>query len=191
MKKFWLSVAIASGALALASCSTAPRQIAAPAPPPAPAPSPYKWTVGNADKAHEAMVATFGRSALNPGEYLWAPAIPAEGQTSVIIDLYKQLAYIYRGDQLIGATTISSGKKGHETPLGYWSVVRKQKMYRSRKYDNAPMPFAQIIDDHGIALHGGQLPGYPASHGCVRLPVKFAEKLFTLTKTGDKVTIEG
>jgi lipoprotein-anchoring transpeptidase ErfK/SrfK len=88
-------------------------------------------------------------------------------------------------------TTISSGKKGKETQLGFWKVLSKRKDYRSRKYDNAPMPFAQMIDDKGVALHGGSLPGYPASRGCVRLPMKFAEKLFGLTRLGTKVVIEG
>jgi lipoprotein-anchoring transpeptidase ErfK/SrfK len=61
----------------------------------------------------------------------------------------------------------------------------------SRKYDNAPMPFMQMYDPKGIAFHAGQNPGYPASHGCVRLPLKFAEKLFGMTKIGTKVIIEG
>ena len=77
------------------------------------------------------------------------------------------------------------------TPLGFWKVEEKSKMYRSKKYGNAPMPFMQRIDDHGIALHGGDNPGYPASHGCVRMPMKFAEKLFALTKLGTEVIIEG
>ena len=64
-------------------------------------------------------------------------------------------------------------------------------MYRSKKYGNAPMPFMQRIDEYGIALHGGVNPGYPASHGCVRMPMVFAEKLFGLTKLGTEVVIEG
>jgi lipoprotein-anchoring transpeptidase ErfK/SrfK len=137
------------------------------------------------------MLAIFGKSALTPGQYLWVPAIPTKGETRVVVDLYKQMAFVYRADQLIGVTTISSGKKGRETPLGYWSIQAKKPMHFSRKYDNAPMPFMQSIDDHGIALHAGKIPGYPASHGCVRLPHKFAQKLYTLTKIGSKVVIEG
>ena len=82
-------------------------------------------------------------------------------------------------------------KTGKVTPLGFWKVLDKRKMYRSKKYDNAPMPFMQRIDEYGIALHGGANPGYPASHGCVRMPMKFAEKLFGLTKLGTEVVIEG
>ena len=153
--------------------------------------APYIWTHGHAPKAFEAMIPTFGKSVLKPGEFVWVPKIPATGETRVVVDLYKQLAFVYRDEQLIGATTISSGKKGRETPLGYWTVLSKKPMHFSRKYDNAPMPFMQSIDDHGIALHAGKTPGYPASHGCVRLPPKFAQKLYTLTKIGSKVVIEG
>ena len=137
------------------------------------------------------MVANFGRTGLLPGQYLWAPAIPAAGETSLVVDLLTQMAYVYRGEQLIGAATISSGKKGKETPLGFWSVLQKKRTHFSRKYDSAPMPFMQRIDDHGIAFHAGKTPGFPASHGCIRLPPKFAEKLYTLTAIGSKVVIEG
>lgn len=186
---------IAAGlALAMAGCAPTPRPIQAPiaAAPPAPKIAlPYRWTNGHSDKAREAAAAAFGQINLKPGDYLWAPVIPKEGDTKIVVDLLTQTAFVYRGEHVVGATTISSGKKGRETPLGFWSVLSKRKMYRSRKYDSAPMPFAQMIDDHGIALHGGKLPGYPASHGCVRLPMAFAEKLFSLTSTGTKVVIEG
>jgi len=133
----------------------------------------------------------FGRLALKPGDFRWAASIPETGEARVVIDLLIQRIYAYRGDQLVGVATISSGKKGMETPLGFWTVFRKQKLGRSRKYDNAPMPFMQMYDEKGIAFHAGPNPGYPASHGCVRLPLKFAEKLFALTKVGSKVIIEG
>lgn len=184
---------IAVGTAVLAGCASAPTPqpatvvVEAPKKPELP----YRWTNGFSDKAREAASSTFGEINLKPGDFLWASTIPAQGETRIVVDLLTQTAFVYRGEQVVGITTISSGKKGRETPLGFWSVLRKQKVYRSRKYQNAPMPFAQIIDDHGIALHGGALPGYPASHGCVRLPIKFAEKLFSLTQMGSKVVIEG
>ncbi len=183
----------ALGALVLTGCSTvpAPKRAAATVAKAEPIPVPYRWTQGNAPKAHQAMLAKFGRGGLKPGEYLWATTIPAEGETSIVVDLLTQMVYAYRGEQLVGVSTISSGTRDKATPLGFWSVLEKRKFYRSRKYDNAPMPFMQRIDEYGIALHGGALPGYPASHGCVRLPMKFAEKLFGLTKVGSKVIIEG
>jgi len=184
--------ALAIGAATLAGCSTAPKPAAVAVATPAPADlSPYRWTQGDSAKAHEAFVATFHKPGMKPGEYLWATAIPKDGDTRVVVDLVTQMTYVFRGDALVGASTISSGKQGKETPLGIWPILEKRKFARSRKYDNAPMPFMQRLDEYGIALHGGNNPGYPASHGCVRLPLKFAEKLFSLTKVGSVVVIEG
>jgi len=182
----------AAGAALLAACSTAPRQVAV-APPPAPEPKelPYRWTHGNAPKAHEEAVALFGPLALKPGEYRWAADIPKDGETKVVVDLLTQLFYVYRGDKLVGVATISSGKKGKETQLGYWKVRLKKVKGYSRKYDNAPMPYMQMYDEKGLAFHAGANPGYPASRGCVRLPLKFAEKLYGMTKIGTEVIIEG
>ena len=179
----------------VAGCSTAPQAEVSTttisAPKPVAEAIPYRWTHGHSEKAHKAMLATFGRGGLPPGEFVWAEKVPAEGETKVVIDLVTQMAYAFRGEHLVGASTISSGKTGKITPLGYWPVLEKKKFHRSRKYDNAPMPFMQRLDNYGIALHGGMNPGYPASNGCVRLPMKFAEKLYALTKVGTEVVIEG
>ena len=184
-----------AGALAVAmvaSCATGPSpQMAASAPKPLSNDAPYRWTQGAAPQAHKDMVATFGKVGLKPGDYVWAARVPAEGETRIVIDRLTQMTYVYRGDQLVGAATVSTASKGRVTPLGFWSILEKRRFYRSKKYDNAPMPFMQRIDEYGIALHGGRNPGYPASHGCVRLPMKFAEKLYGLTKVGSKVVIEG
>lgn len=191
MKSFvpiiFIAASLLGGCAMLPDRAAAPRIAAAPvviAPP-------YRWTQGAAPQAHKDMVATFGRVGLKPGEYLWAAAPPKDGEARVVVDLLTQMTYAYRGDTLIGASTMSSAKRGMVTPLGFWTVLAKHRTYRSRKYDNAPMPFMQRIDEYGIAFHGGANPGYPASHGCMRLPMPFAEKLFGLTKLGSKVTIEG
>jgi lipoprotein-anchoring transpeptidase ErfK/SrfK len=163
-------------------------------PPPAPVAKqelPYRWTQGAAPKAYEEAVALFGPLRLKPGQYRWAADIPESGETKVVIDTLTQLFYVYRDDKLVGVATVSTGKKGRATPLGFWSVMNKQVKGYSRKYDNAPMPFMQMYDPKGIAFHAGPNPGYPASHGCVRLPLKFAERLYGLTKVGSKVIIEG
>ena len=152
---------------------------------------PYHWTLGNAPQAHKDMVAEFGRVGLKPGEYVWATAAPVAGETRIVVDLLTQMTYVYRGDKLLGASSMSSAKTGHITPYGNWTILEKRPFYRSKKYDNAPMPFMQRIDDYGIAFHGGVNPGYPASHGCMRLPMKFAEKLYGVTRLGTKVIIEG
>ena len=154
-------------------------------------PVPYHWTQGAAPKAHWDMVAKFNKVGLTPGQYVWAANAPAEGETKVVVDLLTQMTYVYRGDELIGASTMSSAKTGHITPYGFWSILEKRPFYRSKKYDNAPMPWMERIDNYGIAFHGGVNPGYPASHGCMRLPMKFAEKLYGVTKIGTKVVIEG
>jgi lipoprotein-anchoring transpeptidase ErfK/SrfK len=183
----------AAVAVLLAGCGTAPPpvRLGTPAPVPKAMELPYRWTQGNAPQAHKDMVATFGRTGLAPGQYLWAAAVPTEGDPRIVVDLLTQIIYAYRGETLVGAATISSAKKGMVTPLGFWSILEKRPFYRSKKYDNAPMPFMQRIDEYGIAFHGGNNPGYPASHGCIRLPMKFAEKLYGLTKIGSKVVIEG
>ena len=187
-----LAVAAAASVLA-ASCTTTPSTMAAGGGASAPISHevPYRWTQGNAPQAQKDMVAAFGRVGLAPGQYLWATSIPTTGETRIVIDRLTQMAYVYRADQLVGAATVSTATKGRITPLGFWSVLEKHRFYRSKKYDNAPMPFMQRIDSYGIAFHGGNNPGYPASHGCIRLPMKFAEKLYGLTKVGSKVVIEG
>ena len=183
---------IAGGAALLAGCSSAPKPRLAEAPPPRVASiAPYTWSLGEAPQGHRDMVAEFGKAGLKPGQYLWAASTPAEGEVRVVIDRLTQMAYVYKGDRLIGVTTVSTAKQGHITPLGQWSVLEKRPFYRSKKYDNAPMPWMERIDEYGIALHGGGTPGYPESHGCIHLPMKFAAKLYSLTKIGTKVVIEG
>ena len=186
----WGLAAVA--AALLAGCATAPTEVAAPVPvAPKPAELPYRWTQGNAPQAHKDSLALWGPVAMKPGDFHWAATVPETGEAKVVIDILTQRFYIYRGEQLVGMSTISSGKKGKETPLGFWKIFRKQVKGFSRKYDNAPMPYMQMYDEMGIAFHGGKLPGYPASHGCVRLPVEFAKKLYGMTKLGTKVIIEG
>jgi lipoprotein-anchoring transpeptidase ErfK/SrfK len=178
----------------LAGCETTPPTRVAEAPPPPTAPTselPYQWTQGNAPRAHDDAVALFGPLHLKPGQYVWVAAMPEAKDTRIVVDLLSQLFYVYRGDHLVGVTTISSGKKGRETPLGFWSVMLKKRLGHSRKYDNAPMPFMQMYDSKGIAFHAGPNPGYPASHGCIRLPLKFAAKLYDMTSVGTKLIIEG
>jgi lipoprotein-anchoring transpeptidase ErfK/SrfK len=141
--------------------------------------------------AREDMFQAFGQTDLQPGKYLWRD-VPAEaGAERIVIGLSDQLAYLYRGNTLMAVSTISSGEPGRDTPTGIFSVLNKKTMHRSRKYDDAPMPFAQFIDQYGIALHAGHNPGHPASHGCVRLPAKFAAKLYQVTELGTPILIGG
>ena len=151
----------------------------------------YEAKMAATDAAMQAradMLEAFGPKSLKPGQYLWRD-VPAAGPERVVVSLGEQRAYLYRGNTLVAVTTVSTGTSKHPTPTGIFSVHTKKTMHRSRKYDNAPMPFAQFIDQYGIALHAGHIPGRPASHGCVRLPAAFAKKLFSVTDVGTPVYI--
>ena len=135
------------------------------------------------------MADAFGDKQLKPGQYLWRDVPDAAGAERVVISLSDQLAFVYRGDTLVAVSTISSGRDDKPTPTGIFPILEKRPMYRSVKYDNAPMPFMQRLDQYGTALHAGYNPGTPASHGCVRLPPKFAARLYTVTEVGTPVFI--
>jgi len=126
---------------------------------------------------------------LAPGRFIWRPAAATEGDVEVVVSLPQQLAYVYRGDTLIGMSTVSTGKEGHETPTGSFSILQKRERHFSNRYNNAPMPFMQRLTWDGIALHAGAIPGTPASHGCVRFPIAFARHLYRVTELGAKVHI--
>ena len=118
----------------------------------------------------------------------------AEGRVAgapvlVVVALKEQRITIYDGNGPILRAPISSGRTDYETPVGVFSVLQKEAEHYSNRYDDASMPFMERITWSGIALHAGALPGSPASHGCIRLPYEFAEKLFGLTKLGLRVVI--
>jgi lipoprotein-anchoring transpeptidase ErfK/SrfK len=152
----------------------------------------YEARMAASDAASQAridMLDAFGPKALKPGQYVWRNVPDSAGPERVVISLSDQFAYLYRGDTLVAASTISTGKDSKPTPDGVFSILRKTPMWRSKKYDNAPMPFAQFFDPAGIAMHAGYNPGVPASHGCVRLPMAFAKKLYTATDVGTPVYV--
>ena len=114
---------------------------------------------------------------------------PRDGRLRILVSLDQQKAYVMRGDEIVASSPVSTGKKGHETPVGTFRVLQKKVHHRSSKYDNAPMPYMQRLTNYGIALHAGRVPGYPASHGCIRLPSSFAKKLYAMTDHGTTVTV--
>lgn len=126
---------------------------------------------------------------LRPGEFVWTPEKSPSGPVAIIVSIPDQLVHVYRGGVRIGLSTVSTGKKGHSTPTGVFTILEKDKDHRSSTYNNAPMPNMNRLTWSGVALHAGNLPGYPASHGCVRLPVKFSEHLFSVTHVGTPVII--
>jgi L,D-transpeptidase catalytic domain len=106
-----------------------------------------------------------------------------------IVSLRSQQITVYDSQGWILRAPISSGQKGRETPAGIFSVIQKDADHHSNLYDDAYMPHMQRLTWSGIALHGGPLPGHPASHGCVRMPYDFAERLFEVTKLGMRVIV--
>ena len=126
---------------------------------------------------------------LKPGQYVWIPQDRYEGPMKIVVVLDTQRVYVFQNDKLIGFSTISSGKKGKETPIGAFNILQKNIDHKSNLYSNAPMPYMQRLTWDGIAIHGGYVPGYPASHGCIRLPLAFAKSLFAVTKLDQEVVI--
>lgn len=129
--------------------------------------------------------------ALKPGEWVWAEEIAPTGPVLVYVDLSRQTATVYRNGVRIAVTTVSTGKPGHETPTGVFTILQKDADHRSSTYNNAPMFYQQRLTWDGVALHAGGLPGYPESHGCVHLPIAFAKKLFGTTHMGGVVIVAG
>jgi hypothetical protein len=128
-------------------------------------------------------------ASLEPGQYLWAPNAVGEGPLTLAVSIALQRIYVYRGGALIGVSAVSTGKPGHETPIGEFEILQKNRWHRSNLYSNAPMPFMQRLTWTGIALHAGFDPGYPASHGCIRMPAAFARTLFEMTALGGMVSV--
>lgn len=135
------------------------------------------------------LAAGFGILALTSTTTL-AGAI--EGPLQIIVSRDQQTLKVYDGDTVIASSNVSSGKEGHTTPTGIFSILEKKRMHHSNIYDDAPMPFMQRLTWSGIALHASNhVPAYPASHGCVRMPDDFARMLYRLTRRGGHVLIAG
>src|SRR5688500_9551277 len=121
---------------------------------------------------------------LKPGEFLWAPGVAPEGPVLLVVSLATQRAVIYRNGLPIGITTVSTGRPGYRTPTGVFTILQRRVEHYSSLYNNAPMPYMQRLTWGGVALHAGDLPGYPASHGCIRLPRAFARLLYDVSHMG-------
>ena len=136
----------------------------------------------------EAAAVEVAASALAPNKYVWSDPANAEPVT-IVVSIAQQRAFVYRGDTLVAASAVSTGKIGNDTPTGVYPILQKNEKHRSNLYDNAPMPYMQRLTWDGIALHAGRNPGFPDSHGCVRLPMEFARKLFAITQKGTTVVV--
>ena len=127
--------------------------------------------------------------ALKPGQFIWTPEIAPSGPVLAVISLAVQRCYVYRNGVLIGVTTVSTGRPGRETPTGVFTVLQKQVRHKSNLYDSAPMPYMERLTWSGVAMHAGNLPGYPTSHGCIHMPMTFAKLLYGMTTRGMTVVI--
>jgi L,D-transpeptidase catalytic domain len=129
------------------------------------------------------------QGALRPGDFFWEPELSPNGPLVLIISLPDQTLSAYRNGVRIAYSSISSGTRRRRTPAGVFTILEKEVTHFSNKYHHAPMPHMQRLTWEGVALHGGDLPGYPASHGCIRLPRAFAKKLYSLTTRGTTVIV--
>ena len=118
--------------------------------------------------------------------YVWLKSCNVD---CILISIADQRMDVFGDHQLIGWSSISSGRTGFDTPTGLFAVTDKDLMHRSNLYHNAPMPFFLRLTDGGVGLHAGYLPGYPASHGCIRLPPEMARRLFENVQDGTFVEI--
>lgn len=153
------------------------------------APAKFGW--GHSERAALAETRVFGGTLpLRSGEWRWNAAAPKSGASELVVSLGRQRAWLYRGGELAAVTTISSGKPGKDSPVGRFPILEKKRFHRSNRYSAAPMPFMQRLNWYGVALHGGEIPPFPASHGCIRLPMAFAERLYSVTAVGTPVWVE-
>ncbi len=144
----------------------------------------------NADRAPAAKTPRKPHRAERHSKHETAHKEPRpQGPFQVIVQIAKQQVVVYGQDGLVMQAPISTGMPGHPTPLGVFTVLSKAKWHQSNIYSGAPMPYMQRVTWSGIAIHAGPRPGYPASHGCIRLPEDFAVRLFHTTKVGARVII--
>ena len=129
------------------------------------------------------------RNVEDDGEKIVSTLPKPTGPLVIVISIGKQTVTIYDGTQKIAISPISSGMPGHDSPTGVFSILEKNRYHYSNLYGGAPMPFMQRVTNSGVAMHQGVVPGYPASHGCIRLPAAFARNLFGITDVGARVII--
>jgi lipoprotein-anchoring transpeptidase ErfK/SrfK len=117
------------------------------------------------------------------------PSEALEDGVLIVVSIASQKMFVFRKGELWDESRVSTGKPGNDTPEGVFPILQKKTMHRSNLYDDAPMPFMQRLTWGGVALHAGRVPGYPASHGCIRLPHAFARKLYSITRFNSTIVI--
>lgn len=127
-------------------------------------------------------------ASLRPGEFLWADT-GGGGPVNILISIPLQRVYVFRGATPIAVSPVSTGSRGKDTPVGMFTILQKNVNHRSNLYSNAPMPYMMRLTWGGVAIHAGRNPGYPDSHGCVRVPLAFARQLYAITGIGAEVMV--
>lgn len=130
-----------------------------------------------------------GQAKLAPGTFEWNPQRSPSGPTLVVVSIDDQMAYVYRNGVQIARSTVSTGRPGKETPTGVFTVLQRKVKHESSIYKGSQMPYMQRLTWGGIAMHAGDLPGYPASAGCIRLPYEFSQKVYGVMGNGSTVVI--
>jgi lipoprotein-anchoring transpeptidase ErfK/SrfK len=148
-----------------------------------PAPASLGYTIVSSASVQDPSLARF--------DWLVSDTDPQASVNHIVISIADQRLYAYHNQQIIAWSNISSGKPGHETPTGDFTVSEKDPDHHSNLYENAPMPYFMRLTDGGVGMHAGFLPGYPASHGCVRLPSGMARELYQHVESGTPVEITG
>src|SRR5262245_49450645 len=147
------------------------------------------WSFISAEHFTEGVRVSPDTVTLKPGEYVWEPERAPEGPLLIVASITEQVAYVYRNGVCIARSSVSTGRPGHRTPTGVFTILEKEVHHTSSIYKGAEMPYMERVTWGGIALHAGDLPGYPDSHGCVRLPLEFSKLLFGVTMKGATVII--
>ncbi len=150
------------------------------------------WSDHDSGYARPAPTQRTQRARRHSAKKIEAPvkeAVKPQGPLIIAISINKQNLKVYDANGLFAETPVSTGMRGHSTPMGVFSIIQKQKYHRSNIYSGAPMPYMERITWSGVAMHAGVLPGYPASHGCIRMPMAFAMKMYGWTRMGARVVI--
>ena len=127
--------------------------------------------------------------AIPHGKHMQRAAETSRGPLLAVVSIARQRLRLYDGNGLVAQSPVSTGMLGYRTPTGVFSILQKRRYHQSNIYSGAPMPFMQRLTWSGVALHAGVLPGYPASHGCIRLPHHFAAELWEMTRVGTRVVV--
>ena len=117
------------------------------------------------------------------------PPVNDKAAVFIVISLPSQRAFVFKDGETWDSTKVSTGKPGKRTPIGRFTILEKRLMHRSTRYDDAPMPFMERLTWGGVAMHAGRVPGYPASHGCIRMPRAFAKRLYKITNYSSVVLV--